>query len=729
MIAHQRSRLFSGLIATLFLFGSITAESTAQVFPARNVTLRNWIPIGDFAGAPTGGNDCWGYTSPSGREYALMGLSNSLAVVEIIDPSIYALVEQIPHSQSLWADIKVYQDFAYVVNETGGGMDVVDLSNVDSGIVTLVQRVTANGLDDVHNIAIDTQSGFLYLCIPNINSGRLVAFDLADPANPVLAGMMTTAAGGSRLHDAQIVTFTAGPYAGKQICFGAGERRGVDIYDVTDKANMFRLSRTTYPGLKYSHQCWLSEDRQYLYVNDELDEASDENVSVTRTLVFDVSDLSAPVLAGEFSSGLPAIDHNLYVHNGFLFQANYTTGLRIFNTCDPINPVEVGFFDTMPESDGPSFDGAWSQYPFFPSGTVIVSDMQRGLFVLDVSAALGVESGSLTLGLPDGVPSRIDPGGGSSFRVVIGDCNATLLPGTELLHYNIGAGEVATPLVELLEGTEYEAIFPAIACGTEVSFYVTAQDTNGTLVRKPGNGTSFTYRARAALNIAIHFEDDMENGAGWTVSNISISDGGWDVAPGVPAGGGNRSDPISDYDGSGKCWLTDNVAGNSDVDGGPTMLTSTLLDASNLADPHISYARWLNADDGADDRFTVELSNNDGLTWTQVESVDNIGVWEVHAFRIADFIVPNDQMRLRFSVIDNPNNSVVEAALDALRIYSNLCIPGDTTGDNVVNVTDLLRFLALWGNCPSQPDHCPADFNQDGFVNVTDLLILLSNWG
>jgi len=229
-------------------------------FDFENVILHSWLDLGAF-GNPSNGNDCWGYTSPSGREYALMGLYNKMTVVEITDPSNPIIVDSVSHSNSLWADIKVYQDVAYVSNENGGGIDVIDLANVDNGVVTLVQRLTTNGLSHVHNIAIDTESGFLYLCSSDLNNGRTVAFDLSDPRYPTIAGQQS---GGPSFHDAQVVTYTSGPFAGRQICFGAAGGNGLYILDVTNKSNMFMVSQTSYSGQSYTHQCWLSEDREYL---------------------------------------------------------------------------------------------------------------------------------------------------------------------------------------------------------------------------------------------------------------------------------------------------------------------------------------------------------------------------------------------------------------------------------------------------------------------------------
>jgi len=352
-----------------------TSTSTGTGFDSDNVQLMSWLSLSDF-GNPNNASDCWGYTSPSGREYALLGLRTSMVVVEITNPSSPSIIGYVSHSSSLWADVKVYQDVAYVSNENGGGIDVIDLSQVDSGIVTLSQRMTTGGVSSSHNLVVDEQSGFLYLAGGSINGGRLVAYDLSNPLIPVIKGQMNS---GSGLHDAHVVTYTSGPYSGRQICFGAAGGTGLYVIDVTDKSNMFQMSHTTYGGLSYCHQCWTTEDLQYLYVNDETD-----GIALTR--VFDISNLSNPVLVNTFGWGENSIDHNLYVIGNRLYEANYTSGVRIFDlSSDPVNPTLIGYFDTHPESNGQSYNGLWSVFPYFPSGTVIGSDIERGLFVWDIS--------------------------------------------------------------------------------------------------------------------------------------------------------------------------------------------------------------------------------------------------------------------------------------------------------------------------------------------------------
>jgi len=384
-----------GIFGTASLLLGVLAGAgfAGEVFTSSNVDLKHWVTLAELGSVE--GNDCWGYVSPSGREYALMGVRTAMVVVEITDPANPVIIESVAHADSLWGDIKTYLTYAYVVNESGGGLDVVDLSDVDNGNVTLVTSITTGGFNDSHNVAIDETSGYLYMCGGNLAGGRLQAWDLADPENPVIAGELDPIEG-TGVHDAQVVTYTSGPYAGRQIAFSANGGIGLDIYDVTDKGDMFRLSRTQYAGLSYAHQCWLGEDSQYLYLNDETD-------GVNGTIVFDVSDLSNPVVANIYNSGVAAADHNLYIKDGFVFEADYRAGVRIFCLDDPIDPVQVGWFDTFPEDDANGFSGAWSCYPYFPSGTLIVSDRTRGLFVLDPSAALA--------NCGDDVPGDVDGDG------------------------------------------------------------------------------------------------------------------------------------------------------------------------------------------------------------------------------------------------------------------------------------------------------------------------------
>lgn len=376
----QDNRPWFAIIGFVGLFTFVVAGGSATAggpFSSDKVALYAHIDL--IAFGANSGNDCWGYVSPSGREYALMGVRNKVAFVEITNPATPDWFASIPHSDSLWCDIKVYQDVAYAVTEDSGtGIQVIDMSNIDNHIVTLAQTIASPGTS--HNVALDPDSARLYTCGSNQGAGTTVIFDISNPLFPVELGTGT----GTYFHDEQVVTYS-GPdaeHTGKQIMFGAAAGFGVDIVDVSNPNNPVLLSRTPYPDVDFCHQLW-TEDMVHLYIDDEGD-------SIARTTVMDISDLDNPIVLGDFSSGLDATDHNLYVRDGFLFEANYRSGLRIFDTnIDPVNPPEVGWFDTFPGGDQAGFEGAWSVYPFFPSGTVIVSDIDRGLFILDVSEAVG----------------------------------------------------------------------------------------------------------------------------------------------------------------------------------------------------------------------------------------------------------------------------------------------------------------------------------------------------
>ncbi len=427
---------------------------------------------------------------------------------------------------------------------------------------------------------------------------------------------------------------------------------------------MTRLSRTSYPGVSYCHQLWTNADGTILYVDDELDELNGRTPT-TRTLVFDVTDLSNPVLINTFTSGYPAVDHNLYVRDGFIFEANYTIGLRVFDAnSDPVDPVEVGYFDTHPETNGADFNGLWSVYPYFDGSTVIGSDINRGMFVLDISGILA----GLVFDYPGGRPNMISPDGGTSFTLNVSGRNVTHTEDTGLLHYNDGSGWNEVPLTYIGSG-EYDVVFPATTCGEVVQYYVSAESDELGRETDPDGAPANSFSALSANGLTELFGDTFETDLGWTVENVDLQDGAWER--GVPAGDGDRGDPLSDHDGSGSCYLTDNVAGNSDVDGGPTRLISPTFDLSD-GDARVSYALWHSTDES--DPMVTEISNNNGANWTVVENrTSSTGGWLVMSWDVSTYIAPTATMKVRFSVSDNPNDSVTESGLDAFTVERTNC--------------------------------------------------------
>ncbi len=361
----------------------------AESFPCSNVDLLAHIGNADLGSSA--GNDIWGWTDPdTGREYALMGLANGTAMVDISDPEFPQRLGRLPthSSDSSWRDIKTRGYYAFIVSEAPDhGMQVFDLRRLraaGSPGTLFTEDAHYARFGRAHNIVIDTDSGFAFAVGSRQGAqtcaGGLHMIDIRNPLQPGFAGCFSA---DGYTHDAQCLSYP-GPdsdYQGHDICLASNEDT-VTIVDVSDKANPVQISRTGYAGSGYTHQGWLSEDARYFLVDDETDEINFGHN--TRTYVFDVSDLDAPLLHAIYTAPIAASDHNLYVKGRYAYQSNYQAGLRILDltAIDAGVLTEVGYFDSHPESNAAGTSGAWSVYPFFASGTVILSDISAGLFVL-----------------------------------------------------------------------------------------------------------------------------------------------------------------------------------------------------------------------------------------------------------------------------------------------------------------------------------------------------------
>ncbi len=368
-----------------------TGGFAAGTYPCHRVDLAAVLPLASI-GAPGGNaNDIWGWTdSLTGKEYALVGLSNGTAFVDISTPDhpVYLGRLATHSSNSLWRSLKVYADHAFIVSEaTDHGMQVFDLRqlrSVPSPPVTFTETAHYAGFGRAHTLAMNEDTGFAYAAGSrqgaNICNSGLHMVNVSTPATPAFAGCVGSDA---YTHETQCVTYH-GPdtaHAGAEICFSSNEDT-LTIIDVTTKAAPVQISRTGYTGSGYVHQGWLTEDHVHFLLDDELDESNFGHD--TRTYVWDVSDLEAPRIIGRPTNTTPAIDHNQYVKGGFVYQANYRSGLRIHSLEDVAagELTEVAFFDVYPANDNASFNGSWSVFPFFDSGTVIVGGIEQGLFVL-----------------------------------------------------------------------------------------------------------------------------------------------------------------------------------------------------------------------------------------------------------------------------------------------------------------------------------------------------------
>ena len=386
-------------------------DGSADMFSCDMVDLLSFLPIRSLGGGRgVRLNDIWGWTDPvDGREYALVGRMDGTAFVDVTDPYNPIFLGDLPKPEgtqgSVWRDIKVYDDHAFIVADNAGehGIQVFDLTQLrdaDGSMPTTFEVVARySGIHSAHNIVINTDTGFAYT-VGNSGGGEtcgggLHIVDVRNPLQPTFAGCYAAEGTGRAqtgyTHDAQCVIYD-GPdteHSGRELCFSSNET-ALNIADVTDKENPTNLATVEYPNVSYTHQGWISDDHRHFYVNDELDELNN-SVGETRTLIWDITDIDDPQLAAEYMWGNKASDHNLYIDGNLMYQSNYVNGLRIHDISDPENPREVGYFDTMPvRNDEAGFAGSWSNYPYFESGTIVVSSIGEGLFVLKKKEELGL---------------------------------------------------------------------------------------------------------------------------------------------------------------------------------------------------------------------------------------------------------------------------------------------------------------------------------------------------
>ena len=360
----------------------------AGSFPCDGYDLQSTLTLGQLSAGS--GNDSWGWTDPDdGTEYALVGLSNGTAFIDISDPVNPVYLGKLPThtSNSSWRDVKVYNNHAFVVSEANGhGMQVFDLTrlrSVSSPPVTFTEDAHYGGFGSAHNIFINEDTGYAYPVGTDQFNGGPLFINIQNPTNPVSEGGYSV---GAYSHDAQVVTYS-GPdsdYTGREILIGSNEDEVV-IVDITDKSNPIGISSISYTNVFYTHQGWFTEDQRYFLVGDEVDEL---NIGGnTRTIIFDFNDLDAPAYHFDYFGTTPAIDHNGYVVGDKYYMANYRAGLRVIDISDigNANISEFGFFDSYPTSNSAQFDGAWSVYPFFASGNIVISDIDRGFLLVSPS--------------------------------------------------------------------------------------------------------------------------------------------------------------------------------------------------------------------------------------------------------------------------------------------------------------------------------------------------------
>ncbi len=672
-------------------------------------------------------NDIWGYVDGAGNEYALVGTEDGVSIVDLSTPSNPTEVFFSAGPTTIWRDLKVWNDHAYISNESSGGMKIIDLSNLPGPInAGDVYQYTGSTypFQSAHDLYID-ENGVCYVMGADNGAGGAIFLDLTvDPQNPVELGRYND----YYLHD--------GMARGDTLWGGAINAGFFTVVDVSNKSNPITMQTQNTPNT-FTHNCWISDDGHTLFTTDE--------VSNAFLGAYDVSNLSniSELDRIQSSPGQNVIVHNTYFINDYIVTSYYRDGVTIHDVCDPTNMVEVGNYDTSPAFSGSGFNGCWGVYPYLPSGLILATDIENGLFVLNptytrAAKVAGLVTDSVSGAPLDNVQIDIVSTGISTNTNILGNYQTGIAtPGT----YNITFSKFGyeTKTINNVNLTSNNCIPSTLNVELKalVSFTLQGQVievatsnpipnasvkiwspifTTTVLTDAGGNFTvpnfiegfykvyvgKWAYNSLCLSNqnlapannphiyqLSDGYYDDFTFDLGWTVTGNPNS-GDWEK--GVPNGttfNGNPSNPgvDSQTDCSDEAYVTGNgggSAGSDDIDGGQTILTSPMFDLTGYGDAYIHFERWFynaGGDGFPNDSLVVELMN--GSTVARVDfAIDgdpDEGNWAPKGFQVSSIMTPTSTMQMRVRAMDIPSGHISEAGFDKFLVADSLITAATVT--------------------------------------------------
>ena len=704
-----------------FILGIVFTMHSYLVAQNFNIEYRSEM---EFPGQTVA--NVWGYTDADANEYALVGTSNGMSIVNVTDPENPQLITQIPGPNSLWKEIRTYGHYAYVATEGGGGIQIVDLSGLPSPTLDFYSY-TGAGLNTIHALQVDETKGFLYLYGSNLFNGGAFVLDLNDdPYNPTIAGSYNSA----YIHDG---------FADNDTLYAAQINNGnMTIIDFTDKSNPVILAVQQTPG-NFTHNTWPSADRNYILTTDE--------VSNSYLTSYDISDLGNIEEIDRFQTapGSGAIVHNTEVLGDFAITSWYTEGVSIVDFSRPDNLIEVAKYDTYPGSGG-GFDGCWGAYPYFPSGTIVAGNITPGkIYVLSPTYIYACYLEGLVTDATTGNPVNnvnVSISGGDALSGTTTDPAGIFKTGqvsagtftvnftragylSQSVEVNLVNGELTYLEIQLeplgtfafnglVQDSETGAGIPnakVLIKGTEDEYELTTNasgqfNINNVLSdvyqvyagiwgwhEAVQEGISVTAPTTVTLTLEKGYKDDFLLDLGWTLSG-SASQGAWEIGEpvGFDAGGGLQLSPELDVqeDLGDQCYITGNQGSsfNDDDVAGETILTSPPMDLSGLVDAKITYYTWFVSGNevgpATNDTLKVQITN--GTTTVNIGTRLNEFpfLWKMDTVHLAGLIDLTDNMRIIFRAKDIPDPgaflSILECGLDAFLVEE-----GMTVGNNEIN--------------------------------------------
>jgi choice-of-anchor B domain-containing protein len=672
-------------------------------------------------------NDVWGYVDEDDNEYAIVGAAKGVSVVDVTDPANPSEVYWYQGTESVWRDLKVFGDHAYITTEADDGLLIIDLSPLPGGSVTNTSSYFGNGNNwsSAHNIYID-ENGYGYIFGANRGEGGVIILDLfTDPMNPIEVGQFDN----WYVHDGFVrndIMYLAHVYDGF-----------ISIVDVTDKSNPSVLGTKDTPS-SFAHNIWPSTDGNYVFTTDEVSDAY--------LAAYDVSDPSniTEVDRTQSSPGFGVVPHNAHVNGDFLVTSYYADGTIIHDISDPSNMVEVGRYDTYPGTSEFT-TGNWGTYPFLPSGNIISTDIEYGFFVLgpdyDYAAKLEGQVTNDNNGNPiQGATVKIINDPQVETTSIIGDYKTGHAQGgvydVAYEKYGYESQTISTTLTNGDTLIQDVSLVPLPDFGLTIN----VEDENGdpiidadVRVEHTENSFDFVSNGLGQVQTVLYYVDDYQITAGkWgyrtncitqlidentQVITLVLSEGifddfsfdfGWSETSDAESGRWERGVPIGEFVAGGfpnpnfdspidcgeYAFITDNRPGTEgNVSEGQVTLISPLFDLTGMIDPYVNYQRWFYNFHGAEpfnDTLRVVLSNGTDFVTIDKQGSDPalFDQWIAISKRVNDYITPTSTMQLFISTSDyqaHPN--IVDAGFDLFEVSE-----GNIAGTEEMNINNVKVF-------------------------------------
>ncbi len=672
-----------------------------------------------------------GYVDSAGREYALVGTSQGLSIVAIdtpTNPRQLFLVPGATGNSGLWREVREYKGYAYVTTEQNSGLVVVNLNYLPDSIK--YHTIKPGNMSTSHTIFIDS-NGIAYV---NGTDKGLLFLDLnANPYTPTLLGKYTN----TYVHDCFVRNDTMWA-----ACINDGVMKVIDVHNKATADNPANLLAQWSTPLNFAHNCWLSDDSRYIFTTDEK-----PNSTLTCYQVDDLNNVTETDKT-QVQPGTNTIIHNTYFINNYCVTSYYTYGVAIFDVSRKNNLIEAGNFDTSPAFSGDGFDGQWGVWPYLPSGNIICSDIETGLWILKphykrAAYLEGEIRDSICQTLLNNVKVEILNDSALDYTNFVGRYNmGTVDTGVFTIRFSKnGYQTVDVPNVHLLNGALTNinlSLFPV----STTRLLIKTVDENGTplpntkVLAKDQTGTTYqqiTTNANGDYAYCDFVQDSYDfYGGKWGYKTIKVSksistatdtivlslpkgyyddfvlDFGWTVTSSATKGIWAKGEPVAtDYNGQdcnpgadvstdlgAECYVTGNEggeAGDDDIDNGYTLLQSPVFDLSTYQNPYLSYYRWFFNDGGTgtapNDSLKVYLTNGTDTALIDIQNADSVqGQWRWKNLRISDYLPASATMKIFYRAEDTNPGHLVEAAVDVFEVVDS----GGVTAVNYLNASETI---------------------------------------